>query len=229
MAQLGIYGACYKISILMTIFVQTFKFAAEPFFFTESKNKNESKKIYADVLKYFVIACSLIFLGIMMYFDFVKLFVGKEFYSGLNVVPILLLANLFLGVYYNLSIWYKLTGKTIFGAYLSVFGAIITLVLNFWLIPIYGYMGSAWATFFCYFSIMVLSYFIGQKYFPVKYNITKILSYIIISVLLYFISIELTISHLVYRVFVNSIIFLSFVIFILISEKRLLIRKRINE
>ncbi|MDP4266809.1 MAG: oligosaccharide flippase family protein [Bacteroidota bacterium] len=223
MAQLGIYGACYKISILMTIFIQTFRFAAEPFFFAEAK-KSESRDIYAEVLKYFVITCSIIFLGIMMYFDFVKLFVGKEFYSGLHIVPILLLANMCLGVYYNLSIWYKLTGKTVFGAYLSVFGAVVTLILNFWWIPIYGYTGSAWATFFCYFLIMVASYFIGQKYYPVNYNLLRILSYILISVFLYFLSIIINIQTLVYRIFINSILFFSFLVLIYLLERKKIIK-----
>ena len=155
-----------------------------------------------------------------MYFDLVKHFVGKEYYSGLHIVPILLLANLCLGVYYNLSIWYKLTGKTIFGAYLSIFGAVVTIILNFLWIPIYGYTGSAWATFFCYFSIMVLSSFIGQKYFPVKYNIVRILSYILIAVALYFISLTFNIQTVVYKLFVNSIIFFLFVMLIFFWERK---------
>jgi O-antigen/teichoic acid export membrane protein len=155
MAQLGIYSACYKISILMTIFIQTFRYAADPFFFGEA-DKQDSKKTYARVMNYFIIICAFIFLATMLYMDIVKHFVGRQYYSGLPIVPILLLANLFLGVYYNLSFWYKLTNKTMYGAYISLFGAFLTLLLNFWLIPVIGYMGSAWATFICYASMMII-------------------------------------------------------------------------
>ena len=154
MAAIGIYGAFYKISIIMILFIQTFRFAAEPFFFSQEKQHN-SRKIYADVLKYFTILASLIFLVVMLYIDVVKHFIGSSFHSesGIKIVPILLLANLFLGIYYNLSVWYKLTDKTAYGAILSVFGALITLVLNILLIPAIGFVGSAWATLGCYFSI----------------------------------------------------------------------------
>ena len=179
--QVGIYSACYKISIFMTIVIQGFKYAAEPFFFSHAK-ESDSREIYADVMKYFVIVCSLIFLAVMVYIDVVKYMVGYKYWEGLKVVPILLLANMSLGIFYNLSIWYKLTDKTRFGAYLSMFGAIVTLVLNFTLIPIMGYMGSAWATFFCYTSMMVLSFFIGQKHYRVPYNMQRILMYIGLSI-----------------------------------------------
>lgn len=172
MSQVGIYAACYKISIMMTIFIQAFRFAAEPFFFAESRKEN-APQLYAQVMHYFIIACSFIFVGIMLYVDVVKLFVGEEFREGLPVVPILLLANLFLGVFFNLSIWYKLSGQTRFGAYLAVIGAVITIVLNAWWIPLFGYMGSAWATLICYFSMMLLSWYWGQKNFPVPYAIGK--------------------------------------------------------
>jgi O-antigen/teichoic acid export membrane protein len=187
LSQLGIYGACYKLSILMTLFVQTFRYAAEPFFFSHSSKEN-AKEIYARVMHYFVIICAFIFLVIMMYMNWVQTFIGKDYRSGLKVVPILLMANLCLGVYYNLSIWYRLTGQTMWGAGLSVIGAAITLILNFWLIPILGYMGAAWATLICYASMMILSYLIGQKYYPVNYNLVSFFKYIFIAVILFFIS-----------------------------------------
>jgi O-antigen/teichoic acid export membrane protein len=180
-AQVGIYSACYKISIFMTIVIQGFKYAAEPFFFAHAK-ESDSRDIYADVMKYFVIICSFIFLAVMVYIDVVKYMVGYRYWEGLKVVPVLLLANMSLGIFYNLSIWYKLTDKTRFGAYLSIFGAIVTLVLNFTLIPIMGYMGSAWATFACYSSMMVISYFIGQKHYRVPYQLSRILMYIGLSI-----------------------------------------------
>ena len=185
--QVGIYSACYKISIFMTIVIQGFKYAAEPFFFAHAK-ESDSRDIYADVMKYFVIICSLIFLAVMVNIDVVKYMVGYRYWEGLKVVPVLLLANMSLGIFYNLSIWYKLTDKTRFGAYLSIFGAIVTLALNFTLIPVMGYMGSAWATFACYSSMMVISYFVGQKHYHVPYQLSRILMYIGLSIGLWAIS-----------------------------------------
>ena len=218
MAQLGIYGACYKVAILMTIFIQTFRFAAEPFFFSHSKEKN-AQQTYADVMKYFVIACSFIFIATMMYIDFIQYFVGEDFRSGLKVVPILLLANLCLGVFFNLSIWYKLTGDTRYGAYLSAFGAAITLLLNFLWIPSLGYMASAWTTLICYFSMMIASYFIGQKNYPIKYDLKRILGYFGLSLILFLISMLLSFNSLPVKLIVNTFLLLIFVLTIYFFEK----------
>jgi O-antigen/teichoic acid export membrane protein len=185
--QNGIYGACYKISIIMTIFVQTFRYAAEPFFFSHA-HETGARDIYARVMNYFVIVCMLIFLGTMMNISWIQKFVGPDFRSGLAVVPILLMANFCLGAFFNLSIWYKLTGHTRWGAYLTVYGAIVTLLINFTFIPIYGYMASAWATLICYASMMVISYFVGNKYYPVDYDLKKILGYLGLALGLYFLS-----------------------------------------
>jgi O-antigen/teichoic acid export membrane protein len=224
-SQVGIYAACYKISILMTIFVQAYKYAAEPFFFSQSKEK-DAKILYAKIMDYFIIVVSLIFLITMLYLDdFVIWFIGKEYWSGKSVIPVLMLANLFLGVYYNLSIWYKLTGKTIWGAWLSAIGAIITLALNFWWIPlssdhiIFGFYGSAWATFICYFSMMVISYVIGQKYYPVKYNILKFFGYLGFAVILYFISTLFTIEQIVIRLAFHTTLLGLFCISVLYFER----------
>jgi len=217
MTQLGIYGACYKISILMTIFIQAFKYAAEPFFFYNAKEK-EAPQLYALVMKYFVIAVSFIFLAIMMYIDIVILFVGKNFREGIKVIPILLLANLFLGVYYNLSIWYKLTNKTYYGAYIAVIGAIATLILNFLLIPVMGYLGAAWATFICYALMMIISYFIGQKHYFVNYEIKTLIIYISAAVGFYFISLFLKTNNNVINFIINTLFLISFVIIVLLKE-----------
>lgn len=190
----GVYGACYKIAILMTIFRMAFQYAAEPFFFARRQDE-DNKKIYARVMKYFVIACTLIFLGITLNMAWIQYVVGPEYRRGMGVVPILLLANLFLGVYFNLSIWYKLTGKTIYGAYITVFGAVITLGLNFWLIPIIGYMGSAWATLACYSAMAVVSYFLGQKHYPVRYSLRRMLTYLALAVLIYLLSTLIAFSN----------------------------------
>ena len=209
-SQVGIYSACYKISIMMTIFIQAFKYAAEPFFFAKAKD-SDARHTYSKVMTYFVLACSLIFLGIMLYIDVVKHFVGANYRVGITVVPILLMANLFLGVFYNLSIWYKLTGQTRFGAYISLIGAAITLVLNYTLIPIMGYMGSAWATFICYAIMMILSFIIGQKYYHVDYEVGKIFAILTMAVGLYVISIYNPFTATSFRFAFNTLLFMIFV------------------
>lgn len=187
MYALGVYGACYKISILMTIFIQAFKFAAEPFFFSHAQ-KEDSKKLNALVMKYFIIACSFLFLATMMNLSWIKYFVSENYWEGLGVVPILLLANLFLGIYYNLSVWYKLTGQTKFGAFMTIFGAAVTLSINFIFIPKYSYMASAWATLASYGGMMVLSYYLSQKYYPTKYNVRSFVFFFGFSMAFYFAS-----------------------------------------
>jgi O-antigen/teichoic acid export membrane protein len=169
-SEICLYSAFYKLSIIMTLFVQTFRFAAEPFFFSQERERN-AKQVYAQVMKYFSIVTAFIFLSVMIYYDLVKQFIGTSFHDerGATIVPILLLANLFLGLYYNLSVWYKLTEKTSYGAYMSLFGAAITIVLNLVLIPYFGFVGSAWATLCCYFLMALCSYFLGQKYYPIPY------------------------------------------------------------
>lgn len=186
-AQIGVYGACYKLSLLMTIFIQAYRYAAEPFFFSEAK-KSAAKTSYAVVMKYFVIAGTLIFLGVLFYMPIIKHFLDSRYHDGLFVVPILLLANLFLGIFYNLSVWYKLTDKTLLGGYISVFDSIITIVLNIVLIPVMGYEGSAWATLACYFSMVAISFFMGKKYYHITYPVGRIAFYILFAVALFFLS-----------------------------------------
>jgi O-antigen/teichoic acid export membrane protein len=159
--QVGIYSACYKLAILITLFIQAFRLGAEPFFFKQSEGQNP-QKIYARVMKFFVIIISVMFLLVSMYIPIWKVFIGPKYWSGLKVVPILLLANIFLGIYYNLSIWYKLIHKTIAGAVITIAGAVITLVINYVFIRHFSYMACAWATFFCYGSMMVISFLWGQ-------------------------------------------------------------------
>lgn len=188
MTQLGIYGACYKVSIIITLFIQAFRYAAEPFFFAQEKEAN-AKETYAKIMNYFVIICATIFLGVMLYIDVVKYFIPNEAYwEGLKIVPILLLANIALGIYYNQSIWYKLSGKTQFGAYIGIFGAVLTILLNYIWIPIFGYVGSAWATLICYTSMTILSFVLSKNHYPIKYDLGKISMYIGAALLLYFAS-----------------------------------------
>jgi O-antigen/teichoic acid export membrane protein len=187
-AELGIYSAVYKLAMLVTIFLQAYRFAAEPFFFAQSKNEDRNK-IYVKTMNYFVAAVCFIFLLVSLNIDVFKHFIQNESYwVGLGVVPILLLANVFLGVYYNQSIWYKLTGQTKFGAYISIGGAILTVTINVLFIPEYGYWACAWATLIVYAAQMIASYILGQKYYPIKYNLRKFFLYLILSLLLFWIA-----------------------------------------
>ena len=190
-SEIGLYSAFYKLSIIMTLFVQTFRFAAEPFFFAQEKETN-AKAVYALVMKYFTIVTAFIFLLVTIYYDVVKQFIGADFHDerGAIIVPILLLANLFLGLYYNLSVWYKLTEKTLFGAYMSLFGAAITIVLNLLLIPKLGFIGSAWATLACYFLMVLCSYFLGRKHYPIPYPLGRMGIYFALMLGLYYCSLN---------------------------------------
>jgi O-antigen/teichoic acid export membrane protein len=184
--EVGVYSACYKLSILITLFVQAFRMGAEPFFFKQSTEPN-APKVYARVMKFFVITICGMFLIVSLYLDIWKYFIRDEkMWEGLKVVPILLLANMFLGIYINLSIWYRLSRKTTAGAYITLIGAAITISVNFIFIPYFSYMACAWATFLCYGSMMVISYIQGQKSYPVPYAWKKLISYMVIVVILYF-------------------------------------------
>jgi O-antigen/teichoic acid export membrane protein len=186
--ELGIFANIFRIALLVTIMIQAFRMAAEPFFFNQSKNEN-AQRTYARVMKFFVIACCFMFLFIGLFLDIFKWvfthFTNPTWAEGLEVVPLLALGNIFLGVYYNLSVWYKLTDKNKYGAMITIAGAIITIVLNILLIPILHYTGAALATFCCYLFMMVSSYLLGQKYYPVPYAVKKLLSYIVLVVFLY--------------------------------------------
>lgn len=216
--QVGIYGACFRLAVLMTLFTQMFRYAAEPFFFSQAKEKN-SKAVYADVMKYFIVFGLIIFLAVMLYIDIFKHFIGSNFHEGLNVVPIVLLANLFLGIFYNLSVWYKLTNLTRYAAVIAIIGAVITIILNILLIPIIGYLGSAWAHFACYLSMMMISYFWGRKHYPVKYDLNKILFYAAIALIIFGLSRILNIQVLGIRLIVNSILIVLFLSVVYFGEK----------
>jgi O-antigen/teichoic acid export membrane protein len=218
MAQLGIYGACYKVSILMTLFIQTYRYAAEPFFFDQS-GKKDAKVTYARLMHYFIIVCLFIYLAIMLNIDIVLLFIGSDFREGARVIPILLWANLFLGVFYNLSVWFKLTDKTGIGAMISVAGAAVTLLFNFLLIPFMGYMGAAWATFICYAFMMVVSYYYGQKYYPINYNLKALSFYIFLTLAIYTLSFFTGELGRPLEFTINSILLIIFLTIIWLREK----------
>lgn len=186
MAGLGIYGANYKIAIVMVMFIQAFRFAYEPFIFAQNKERGVDKlKSYSDAMKYFVIFALFIFLGVMFYLDIIKYFISPKYFSGLKVVPIIMMAELFFGVFFNLSLWYKLTDRTVWGMWFSLLGLVITLTLNAVLVPRWGYMGCAWAAFTCYGVMMLTSYFVGQWKYPIDYRVGRLLFYAAVAGALY--------------------------------------------
>lgn len=216
--QLGVYAACYKLSILMSLFIQAFRFAAEPFFFSQ-KDKGD-RKVYAQVTHYFALFCFAVFLMVTLYLDFFKLFLRSDaYYEGLAVVPVLLLANLFLGVYYNLSIWYKLADKTIIGAYISGFGALLTVVLLLVLVPVLGYMGAAYTTLVVYGLMMVLAYFTGQKHYPIPYQVRSFFFYLILTLLIFLAGEVINLQLNTHVYLWKSILFIGFLLVVWLIEK----------
>lgn len=186
MSGLGIYGANYKIAIVMVMFIQAFRFAYEPFIFSQSRQKGENRnQAYADAMKYFVIFGLIIFMTVMFYLDIIKYFISPDYFSGLRVVPLIMLAELMFGIFFNLSLWYKLSDKTVWGMWFSLFGLAITLTLNILLVPKMGYMGCAVAAVGSYGSMMTASYFIGRKKFPIDYPVKRIGIYIFTAAALY--------------------------------------------
>lgn len=193
-AAMGIFGACYKFAVLMNLGIQAFRYAAEPFFFSNASDKN-SPHLFAKINHYFVITCCLVLLGISINLDILQFLIGTDFRTGISIVPILLLAYLFLGVYYNFSVWFKLTDKTYFGTIITVGGALITVAGNYFLIPLAGYTGSSWAALLCYSFMAAACYFFGQKCFPVPYQIAQGLGYIIATFVLVYMVQAVTISN----------------------------------
>lgn len=186
--DVGVYGACAKISLFLSIFVQAFRLGAEPFFFSHAKNKNAGQT-YARIMNYFVIAICVIFIALITNIEILKYFIpNKSYWVGLDVVPPLVFGYVSLGIYMNLSVWYKLSDQTKYGLYISGIGAILTIVLNVLFIPKYSYMASAWVSLIAYTVMMILSYLWGQKNYPIPYNVKKNLAYIISSILIVFLS-----------------------------------------
>ncbi|MCL1934345.1 MAG: oligosaccharide flippase family protein [Candidatus Azobacteroides sp.] len=197
MSELGIYGACFKIGVIMVMFTQAFRYAFDPFMFEKSKEK-DAQESYATIMKYFVIVGLLVFLGVTFYLDIIKYMVvtRSEYFAGLPVVPVVLMGELFFSVYYNLSLWYKLTDKTYWGTVFSTIGFVLIIVLNIVFIPKYGYMACAWASFAGNGLIMVLSYVVGQKYYPVRYDLKTLFFYSGVALLLYGIAVFVPIKNL---------------------------------
>jgi O-antigen/teichoic acid export membrane protein len=218
-SQVGIYSACYKLAMLVTIILQAYRYAAEPFFFNQLKNQDRNT-IYVKVMNLFVAMVCAVFLAVSLNVDFLKHFIQKEAYwEGLKVVPILLLANVFLGIYYNQSIWYKLSGKTQYGAYITIIGALLTIAINVYYIPKYQYMASAWATFVVYGVQMFISYFLGQRYYPIPYNIKKFFLYFGLAIALYFVGALIHFEKGIVNFFLHNLILLAYIGFVFGLEK----------
>lgn len=204
MSQLGIYGANLKIAIVMVMFTQAFRFAYEPFIFARAKERGADQlQSYSDAMKYFVIFGMIIFLAVMFYLDVLRHFIAASYFSGLKVVPIVMVAEFFFGIFFNLSLWYKLTDKTAWGMWFSLLGLAITVVLNIVLVPRFGYMGCAWASFACYGTMMAVSYFVGQVKYPINYNVGRLLFYFISAIALWFFAEIIAFGH---RPWLNMII-----------------------
>ncbi len=192
---LGVFAACYKYAVFMSVAIQAFRFAAEPFFFSNAADKN-SPALFSKVNHYFVITCCVLWLGVSINMDVFKFFIGMEYWEGLPVVPILLLAYLFLGVYYNFSVWFKVTDKTYFGTIITAGGALLTVLLNYLLIPIAGYTGSSWVALIVYALMAIACYVLGQRYYPIPYRILADSCYVLATFLLIFLTSKITLADL---------------------------------
>lgn len=221
--QNGIYGANYKLAMIISLFIQAYRYAAEPFFFKEEQ-ETDSKSTYVKVMNYFIIVVCVAFLGITLNLSIFKYFIPDEkFWVGLHVVPILLGSYIFLGIYYNQSIWYKLSQKTNYGAMISIIGALITIAINWIFIPVYGYTAAAWATFTCYGSMMIISYFIGQRHYPIPYDLKKAFIYIGLTGLVYGLSIKVPYFEMLSLsgFALNWLMLIAFAVIVFLVEKRL--------
>ncbi|MDE6510320.1 MAG: oligosaccharide flippase family protein, partial [Muribaculaceae bacterium] len=186
MSQLGIYGGCCKVALVMMMFTQAFRFAYEPFIFARNRDQgNDKLAAYSEAMKYFVIFALLIFLGVMFYLDLLRHFISPGYWSGLRVVPVIMIADICFGVFFNLSLWYKLTDKTIWGTWFSLIGLVITVALNVLLVPRFGYMGCAWTSLACYGTMMLVSYFVGRANHPLRYPVKRIGAYFLLAMALW--------------------------------------------
>lgn len=210
--QVGIYGANYKLAMLISIFIQAFRYAFEPFLFAHEKHK-DSKKTYAYIMNVFTGVTGILFLVVMLYIDLFKHIIipNSNYWPGLKVVPVLLLANIFLGILYNLGLWFKLSYNTRKGMYIAIFGAIITIVLNYLLIPRFEYLASAWTTLVAYFSMAVLSFVMGQRYYRIPYNVPRILGFIAVPVLIYLALRQIDINNTWLKYSLNTLVLAGYI------------------
>lgn len=225
MTQLGIYGANYKIAIVMVMFIQAFRFAYEPFIFARSREQGEDKiQSYRDAMKWFVVFSMVIFLGVMFYLDILRHFIASSYWEGLSVVPIIMIAEFFFGVFFNLSLWYKLTDKTHWGMWFSLLGLAVTVGLNILLVPIMGYMGAAWAALACYTVMMVASYAVGRVKYPIGYQVGRLTGYFVFALLLYGMAEWLTAESMWINYSVRTALLMGYIFTALKIEKMSLAR-----
>lgn len=214
LVQLGIYSATSKVALVMAMFTQAFRYAYEPFVFGKNKDA-DNRKVYAAAMKYFFIFSLLAFLTVMGYMDLLKFMVARDYWEGLSVVAIVMGAEIFKGIYFNLSFWYKLTDETHWGAYFSLIGCTVILELNVWLVPLYGYIASAWASVAGYGAITLLSYVIGQKKYPVIYPLKDMAVYLVLAAVLFVLSEIVSVQHVILRLLYHTLLILIFVAFII--------------
>ena len=215
--QLGIYGAASKIAMIMAMLTQAFRYAYEPFVFSKSKDK-DSKLMYANAMKYFIIFTLLAFLAVVFYIDILKYILAPDYWSGLKVVPIVMMAEIFMGIYFNLSFWYKLIDETKWGAWFSFAGCAVLIAINVFFVPIYGYMACAWAGFAGYGVAMLLSYFVGQKKYPIQYDLKSIGKYVAMAGVLYVISEYLPFENVWVLLVIRTCLLLVFVGYIVKND-----------
>lgn len=216
---LGIFGMCFRFAVIVNLAVQAFRFAAEPFFFSNAGEKN-SPELFARINHYFIIICSFMVLSVMVHLDWLRYFIGAEYWDGLVIVPYLMFGYVFLGIYYNLSVWYKLTDRTYFGTIITVIGMVITLGLNYLLIPYAGYLGSSIATLGCYFAMAVLSYALGQRYFPIPYSLSGASIYLGLTVVLIVLSNWLPIPNAYLAFLFHSLLMVVYLAVVYFREKK---------
>ena len=214
--QLGIYGFNYKFAMIISMFLQAYRFAAEPLFFKNAE-KEDNKQMLAKTMKFYTISVCFIFLTITLFMPLIQFSFSKyspssaTYFEGVGIVPILLMANIFLGIYFNISTWYKITDKTYVGAFISIVGAAITIVMNIVLVPKIGYFGGAWATLACYATMLIIGYITEQKYYPIPYDYKRILFYLAIAVGFYFV-LQFLILPMQFSLFINTIIAFCFLL-----------------
>jgi O-antigen/teichoic acid export membrane protein len=216
--QLGIYGACFKVAVVMVMFIQAFRYAYEPFIFARNKDAGNTQA-YAVAMKYFIIFGLFIFLGVMFYLDVLKYFVAPPYYPGLRVVPVVMAGELFFGIYFNLSVWYKVTDQTQWGAYFSLAGCIVTVLIILAGAPVYGYMACAWASFVCNLLMMLLSYFTGQKKFPISYDLKAAFIYFALAIVMYIAGMFPEIRPEAWRLVYRTVLLIVFIAFAVRKER----------
>lgn len=217
-SELGIFTAGARLAVIMMLFIQMFRFAAEPFFFAKASEK-DSRKLYSEVMNHFTAFGMFIFLGVMLFIDIIGLFLGKDFRGGISILPVMLMAYLLLGITYNVSMWYKLSGKTNIAIYITSLGLVVTLIVNIGFMPAYSFHASAWGHLLSYLVMLIVSTILGNKYYPIPYKWLRVLLYISVGLALYGISLLLPQMHLVAKFAIHSVLILIYIFIYLKIEK----------